>query len=234
MKWRDRVIVAMDTSDFPTLKRWVRSLKGWIRYFKVGLELFTSVGADAVHCIRDEGGEVFLDLKFHDIPSTVARAARVAKDLGVRMFNVHAMGGLAMMRAAKDAVTNRRGRPSVLGVTILTSLEQRQLSQELGIARPMERQVLHLATLCRKAGLDGVVASAREVRLIKRRLGTDFVVVTPGIRPQWSVKGDQARVVTPREAFEWGADFIVVGRPITESRDLGGAARKLIEEVGEL
>lgn len=226
-----RIIVALDTPDFKECKRWVRDLAGLVGMFKVGKELFTSVGPDAVRYIHDQGEEVFLDLKFHDIPNTVYRAAEAAARLGVKMFNVHCSGGSAMMRAAKEAVAGGRHRPWVLGVTVLTSLGEKELSRELGVKAPLKKQVLHLAKMGEAAGLDGVVASAEEVPMIKKSIGIHFKVVTPGIRPLWSVKGDQVRVVTPREAFKRGADYIVVGRPITGAKDRKGAARRVADEL---
>lgn len=226
-----RVIVALDTQDFKTCKQWVKSLKGLIHFYKIGSELFTSVGLDAVHFVLDQGADVFLDLKFHDIPNTVAQSARAVAGLGIKMFNVHTLGGFNMMSAAKEAVADSKNRPWILGVTILTSHSEKDLKKDLRIKSPLKNQVLHLAVLARKAGLDGVVASAQEVSLIKRKLGKSCLVVTPGIRPLWAVKGDQTRIVTPRQAFKLGADYIVVGRPITGAADIRGAAQKVIKEV---
>ncbi len=231
MKLRERIIVALDTPDFFLCKKWVRSLKGLVSFFKIGSELFTSTGTQSVQYVLDQGGEVFLDLKFHDIPNTVAQVSKAVADLGIKMFNVHALGGLAMMRAAKEAVPTHTGAPWILGVTVLTSLSEEELSGELGIKVSLKNEVLHLAKLAKRAGLNGVVASAQEVSMIKKTLGREFKVVTPGIRPRWSVKGDQHRVVTPREAFGLGADYIVIGRPITGASDLRQAASKVIEEV---
>lgn len=231
MNKSDQIILALDTPDFSICRKWVSSLKGLIRFFKVGSELFTSVGADAVRYILDQGADVFLDLKFHDIPTTVAHSAKAAAALGVRMFNVHALGGVRMMRAAKEAVESSDKRPSIVGVTILTSLSPQELASELRIKPPLKNQVLHLAKLCQRAGLDGVVASAQEISLIKKALGKDFKVVTPGIRPLWSVKGDQSRVVTPEQAFRLGADHVVIGRPITGASDPKEAACRIIEEI---
>lgn len=231
-----RVIVALDTQDFTTCKQWVKSLKGLIHFYKIGSELFTSVGLDAVHFVLDQGADVFLDLKFHDIPNTVAQSARAVAGLGIKMFNVHTLGGFNMMSAAKEAVSvpplaAGSSRPWILGVTILTSHSEKDLKKDLRIKSPLKNQVLHLAVLARKAGLDGVVASAQEVALIKKKLGKSCLVVTPGIRPLWAVKGDQTRIVTPKQAFKLGADYIVVGRPITGAGDIRGAAQKVIKEV---
>ena len=226
-----RVIVALDTQDFKTCKQWVKSLKGLIHFYKIGSELFTSVGLDAVNFVLDQGADVFLDLKFHDIPNTVAQSARAVAGLGIKMFNVHTLGGFNMMAAAKEAIADSKKRPWILGVTVLTSHSEKDLKKDLRIKSPLKNQVLHLAVLARKAGLDGVVASAQEVSLIKKKLGKSCLVVTPGIRSLWAVKGDQTRIVTPKQAFRLGADYIVVGRPITGAEDMRGAAQKVIKEV---
>ncbi|HEY3314619.1 MAG TPA: orotidine-5'-phosphate decarboxylase, partial [Bacillota bacterium] len=176
---------------------------------------------------------VFLDLKFHDIPNTVAGAARSAAGLGVAMFNVHAHGGSAMMGAAAEAVSGlgESDRPLVIGVTVLTSLDQGAL-EEVGVTRPLDRQVLAMAALAHRAGLDGVVASPREASAIKAKEGQGFVAVTPGVRPLWSVGGDdQRRVLTPGDAVRAGADYLVVGRPITGAADPREAASRVIEEI---
>lgn len=214
-----------------TCRKWVKALKGLVYFYKIGSELFTAAGLDAVKFVRNQGTDVFLDLKFHDIPNTVAQSARAAARLGVKMFNVHTLGGLNMMRAAREAVGNGKTRPWLLGVTILTSHGEKELAGELQIKVPLKSQVLHLAKLGREAGLDGVVASAQEVSAIKKELGASFKVVTPGIRPLWAAQGDQQRIVTPRDAFRLGTDYIVVGRPITGAKDIRGAASKIIEEV---
>ena len=233
---RDRIIVAIDTNDIVICKRLISSLKDHIKIFKVGSELFTSCGKEAVSLIHASGARCFLDLKFHDIPNTVANASQIACRLGVFMFNVHASGGIKMMRAARDAVAGeaeKRGldKPMILAVTVLTSVSQEELGQDLGVTRALDDQVVHLAQMAKEAGLDGVVASAKELRMIKKKVGDDFKVVTPGIRPAWYSNQDQARVVTPREAFTTGADYIVVGRPITASANPVASAEKIIREL---
>ena len=234
--YRDRIIVAIDTNDIVVCKRLIDTLNSEIKIFKVGKELFTSYGNAAISLIHERGAQCFLDLKFHDIPNTVANTSQIACRLGVFMFNVHASGGTKMMKAARDAVwgeAEKRGldKPIILAVTVLTSLTEEDLSKELGVSRSLEDQVLHFACLAKKAGLDGVVASAKEIRLIKAKLGDDFIVVTPGIRPQWYSHQDQSRVVTPREAFSLGADYIVIGRPITASANPLESARRIIGEL---
>lgn len=232
----ERVIVALDTPDIIIATKLVQSLKGDIKVFKIGSELFTSCGPEIVRVVQDSGAKVFLDLKFFDIPNTVANVAQVACHLGVFMFNVHALGGAKMMKVTAEAVRGeaaRRGlaKPIILAVTILTSMSEKELSEDLSIGKALEDEVLHLAKIAKDAGLDGAVASAREARVLKDKIGKDFLVVTPGIRPRWSAAGDQHRIVTPRDAFDAGADYIVIGRPITADPDPRKAAEKIMEEL---
>jgi orotidine-5'-phosphate decarboxylase len=234
--YRDRIIVALDTNDIVMCTRLLESLKGEIKLFKVGKELFTACGNEAIAAIHDARARCFLDLKYHDIPNTVASASTVACRRGIFMFNVHASGGKKMMKAARDAVwgeAEKRGieKPLILAVTVLTSLGPEELQKEIGISRSLEDQVVHLACMAKESGLDGVVASAKEIRLIKAALGNDFKVITPGIRPEWASRQDQNRIVTPRDAFEMGADYIVIGRPITASADPLESARRIISEL---
>lgn len=233
LKPKERLIFALDVSSLKEVKRWVSLLKDHIEIFKVGKELFTACGPKVVDIIHNAGGEVFLDLKFHDIPNTVAKAGMVAASLGVKMFNVHTLGGLEMMEAVNEAVdkTCKRGRqPIILGVTILTSMDEGAIKQ-VGIQGPIGKRVLQLAELAKKAGLDGVVASPLEVKDIKKKLGKDFITVTPGIRLSDSKPDDQSRTMTPREAISAGADYIVVGRPIREAKNPVKAVRKILEEI---
>lgn len=232
---RSRLIFALDVDSLAAATDWVQRLRGKVGVFKVGKQLFTRCGPDVVRMIRDQGGEVFLDLKFHDIPNTVAKAAVEACRLGVRMFNVHALGGRAMMARAAAAMAESGAlsggrRPLLLGVTILTSADDRCL-QEVGIERPVAEMVPLLAGLAQQAGLDGVVASPREVGSIRRVCGRDFVVVTPGVRPAWAAANDQRRVMTPGEALAAGADYLVVGRPIAAAADPVAAAERIIAEM---
>jgi orotidine-5'-phosphate decarboxylase len=232
---RGRLIFALDVDSLATATDWVRRLQGKVGLFKVGKQLFTRCGPDVVRMIRDQGGEVFLDLKFHDIPNTVAKAAIEACRLGVRMFNVHALGGRAMMARAAAAMGECAAsagdrRPLLLGVTILTSADDCCL-REVGIERPVAEMVPLLAGLARQAGLDGVVASPREVGLIRRVCGRDFVIVTPGVRPSWAVADDQRRIMTPGEALAVGADYLVVGRPIAAAADPVAAAERIVAEM---
>jgi orotidine-5'-phosphate decarboxylase len=184
------------------------------------------------------GGRVFLDLKYHDIPNTVAKAAAEAVKLGVSIFNVHALGGLAMMKAAADSAketAEKHGlpRPVVLAVTVLTSMDQRGLQRELKITRPLRREVCHLARLAQRAGLDGVVASPQEIKMLRRSIRGAFVVLTPGVRPAWAGMDDQKRTMTPAEAVAAGADYLVVGRPVLKAEDRRAAVEKILEEIGQ-
>jgi len=197
--------------------------------------LFTAYGPDAVKMVHDKGAKVFLDLKFHDIPNTVAHAVRSAAKLGVFMMNIHAMGGSEMMSAASSAAAeaaaaNPGNRPILLGVTVLTSMDQASIG-EIGVDRKIGEEVITLARLAKDAGLDGVVASPNETSLIRQNLGKDFVIVTPGIRPAGSEKGDQKRTMAPDSAIRAGADYIVVGRPVIEAKDPAGAAKNIIKEM---
>jgi len=230
MPKNERLIAALDVRSLDEAKAMVDRLIPAVRIFKVGLGLFTLCGPAAVKMVNDKSGKVFLDLKFHDIPNTVASAVKSASDLGVFMLNVHSLGGSEMMRKAAEAVKGLSERPLILGVTILTSMDQRAIG-EVGIGRGMEGEVLNLATMAKDAGLDGVVASPQETSAIRKRSGKDFIIVTPGVRPERAAAGDQKRIATPAEAIKAGADYIVVGRPIIEADDPAEAARKIIEEM---
>jgi orotidine-5'-phosphate decarboxylase len=234
---RDRLIVALDVDSLAQAERLAERLDGLVRRFKIGSQLFTAGGPAVVEAIQKRGAEVFLDLKFHDIPNTVAGAAREAARLGVFMFNVHASGGLAMMKAAADgaaaaAVELSVRRPLAIAVTVLTSLDRAALHRELGVASSVEGHVLRLSELAREAGLDGTVASPVEIAAIRRSLGAAWVIVTPGVRPAGSAAGDQARVATPGAAARAGAHYLVVGRPITGAPDPAAAAAAILEEMG--
>jgi orotidine-5'-phosphate decarboxylase len=235
MRPEERLIVALDVETKEKAIALIKKLKNEIRVFKVGSELFTSCGPAIVEEIQKAGSKVFLDLKFHDIPNTAAKSALAAVRLGVFIFNVHALGGLEMMKKAAEAVRDEAkklkiDKPKLIAVTILTSMDEYSL-KKIGIDDNMENQVLKLARLAKDSGLDGVVASPSEAKLIREALGRDFLIVTPGVRPSWAATNDQKRVATPKEAIDNGADFIVVGRPITEAPDPVIAARKIIEEI---
>jgi orotidine-5'-phosphate decarboxylase len=232
---RERLIVALDVDTSEQATDLVRQLAGEVGMFKIGKQLFTHAGPQAVRQIQDLGGEIFLDLKFHDIPNTVAKAAIEATRLGVKMFNVHASGSLEMMRMTVKEVKrvcrqqNLR-KPIMLAVTVLTSLNQDDL-QRVGVERKVADQVVRLALLTKEAGMDGVVASPHEVADIREACGRRFVIVTPGIRPSDGNFNDQQRVMTPQEAVRGGVDYIVVGRPIIEAKDPIAAARAIVADM---
>lgn len=235
MKDRERLIVALDVDTKEKALSLVEKLKKSVRVFKIGSELFTSCGPDIIKKVKSNGCEVFLDLKFHDIPNTVAKSALAAARSGAFMFNMHAIGGLDMMKKAVEAVTEesnklKRERPKIIAVTVLTSMDENSL-KKIGIDDNMENQVLRLAKLARDSGMDGVVASPSEIGLIRKNIGKDFLIVTPGVRPSWAAVNDQKRIATPKEAIDNGADFIVVGRPIIEAPDPASAAKKILEEI---
>src|SRR5271169_4112738 len=222
--WKNKLIVALDVSDPRKALDIVDRLGDQAAVFKVGFELFVTAGPGIVTDIQKKGKRVFLDLKFHDIPNTVTRAALAAARLGVYMFNVHTSGGLAMMKQCRDAVgelclKENIQRPRIIGVTALTSLDTQILKSELGIHYSLKTHVKNLALLAFNAGLDGVVASPHEIGMIKRQCGKDFLVVTPGIRPSWVPPDDQKRTATPRQALREGADYIVMGRGILKQED---------------
>lgn len=229
---KDRLIVALDVETLGQADRLIDRLSGVVTAFKVGSQLFTAAGPQAIELVQKRGGRVFLDLKYHDIPSTVAGAVREAARLGVFMLNVHAAGGLAMLKAAAE--TRRvegKAVPILLAVTVLTSLDRAALQRELNVPLSVEAQALHLAQLAEAAGLDGCVASPEEVRLLRNALGRKWVIVTPGVRPAGTERGDQARIATPEAAVAAGADYLVVGRPILKARDPAGAAAAIIEAI---
>jgi len=230
---KDRLIIALDYPDRESALRLVEQVSGMVGMFKIGLQLFTAEGPAIVREIIDAGERVFLDLKFHDIPNTAAGAALSAARLGVSIFNLHALGGGEMMRAAARAVPGGGDspKPLLLGVTVLTSMDAASMS-EAGIDSDVDSEVVRLATLARDSGLDGVVASPREIRLIRERVASErFIILAPGIRPAWSEAGDQKRVATPSEALKEGADYIVIGRAVTSSKEPRDAASRILEEI---
>jgi orotidine-5'-phosphate decarboxylase len=208
-----------------------RRLRGTAGLFKIGSRLFTAEGPRAVEKLAGLGFGIFLDLKFHDIPNTVAGAVAAAADLPkVRLLTVHTLGGIAMMRAAREAVARKRNRPAVLGVTVLTSLDADAL-RRAGISGSPASRALALARLAKEAGIDGVVASAHEARAIRRACGRNFLIVVPGVRPASTSVNDQSRVATPAEAIRAGADYLVIGRPITAAANPRAAALAIAEEI---
>ncbi|MDN5344279.1 MAG: orotidine-5-phosphate decarboxylase [Clostridia bacterium] len=236
MTAKDKIIVALDVPDLATGEKLVDRLAPYVGMFKVGLEFYTSAGPAAIRMVQERGGKVFADLKLHDIPNTVAGAARALVRLGVDMLNVHAAGGRAMMQAAatavrEEAVVMGRPAPILLAVTVLTCLDGEALRQEVGIEREVEEQVVRWARLAQESGLDGVVASPREIRIIQGACGPEFIIVTPGVRPAGADLGDQRRVMTPAEALQEGASYLVIGRPITAAPNPVAAARAIGAEM---
>jgi len=229
---RDRLIVALDVSSATQARQIVQSIGEFASTYKVGKQLFTAEGPQIVRDLVSSGRKVFLDLKYHDISSTVAAAVREAAKLNVSMLTVHASGGSKMLKAAADAAAQSPTKPMVLAVTVLTSLSDADLS-EIGFRGNVITQVIMLGSLARNAGCGGLVASALEARELRRELGDDFAIVTPGVRPAGTPAGDQARVLTPKEAIAAGATYLVVGRPILESADPAQAAAAIVSEIGE-
>jgi len=225
------VFVALDTTDLAHARQLATQLRGAVGGLKLGLEFFSAHGPGGVRPFVEMGLPVFLDLKYHDIPNTVAGACRAAAGLGVSILNVHAQGGAAMMRAAVEAAKSVSPSTRVIAVTMLTSLADDDLPS-LGLTPPVGDQVLRLASLARQSGLDGVVCSAHEIVRLRKELGPDFLLVVPGIRPAGSALGDQRRVMGPAEARDAGASVLVIGRPITGAPDPALAARDIAQSLG--
>lgn len=228
-----RIIVALDYASRDAANQLVERLDPAQCKLKVGKELFVAAGPDYVSSLVQRGYDVFLDLKFHDIPNTVAAACRAAAQLGVWMINVHALGGRAMLEAAREALENMPARPKLIAVTLLTSLQDEELI-EIGIAGSIQQSVSSLANLTQSCGLDGVVCSAREVSRLRRERGKDFLLVTPGIRPEQTERGDQARIATPQEAIQNGSSYLVIGRPITQAPDPLSALAAIQQEIAAI
>ena len=226
------VIVALDFPSLETARAAVAILEPAACRVKVGKELFTSAGPALVEMLIERGFDVFLDLKFHDIPNTVARACAVAARMGVWMVNIHASGGRNMLLAAREAVDREQHRPLLIGVTVLTSLSAADLA-EIGVNGTAEEQVLRLARLTRDGGLDGVVCSAREAGALRAALGADFVLVTPGIRPAGTAGNDQKRTMTPAQAITAGSHYLVIGRPVTQAPDPLAVLTAVNKEINE-
>lgn len=232
---KEKIIFALDLNDPGEIEGWAERLATRVGMFKIGKQLFTACGPDAVRLVRKHGGEVFLDLKYHDIPNTVAMATVAAARLGVKLVNLHALGGYEMMAttmAALDKEFKGGEHAKVLAVTILTSSTEETL-RGVGIDHSVQDMVVRLARLAKSAGVDGVVASPREVRLIREACGPDFLIVTPGVRPLFAAADDQKRIMTPAEAVAQGADYLVIGRPISAASDPVKAADMIINEILE-
>ena len=225
-----KIIVALDYSDPSQALQLSRQLNPELCRLKVGKELFTSAGPHLVEQLVGEGFDLFLDLKFHDIPNTVKQAVAAAAKLGVWMLNVHALGGVTMLEAARDGVETVARRPFLLAVTVLTSMRQQDL-ETMGIQQPLPQLVERLAAMAIAAGLDGVVCSAREAAALRQKLGAAALLVTPGIRPDWAASDDQQRIVTPQQALADGASYLVVGRPITRHPDPLEALQRINDSI---
>jgi orotidine-5'-phosphate decarboxylase len=227
-----RVIVALDYPEAAPALALAARLDPRLCRVKVGKELYTAAGPALVGKLRDAGFEIFLDLKYHDIPNTVAAACAAAADLDVWMVNVHALGGRAMMSAARGALDKRPRRPRLVAVTVLTSMGAAEM-KDVGLAGDADEAVLRLARLAEGCGLDGVVCSPQEAPALRARLGESFLLVTPGVRPATAAKEDQQRVATPRQALAGGADYLVIGRPITRAADPPAALRAILDEIAK-
>ena len=231
MKPTDRIFTALDTTDVNKAVSLANTLAGHIGGAQVRKEFFTANGPEGVRRVSETGLPVFIDLKWHDIPNTVAGAVRASLPLKPAIVNVHAAGGAAMLRAAADAAAEAGDdRPLVLAVTLLTSLDESDL-RAIGVERDATTQVVHLARLAQDNGIDGVVCSAYEIKALREACGPDFKLLVPGIRPEWAATGDQKRVMTPAEAVAKGADYLVIGRPITGADDPLEAANRIAQEL---
>jgi orotidine-5'-phosphate decarboxylase len=237
MQAKDRIILALDVDSAEEALRLAELLKDDLGAFKIGMQLFNAVGPDILRQFTQLGAGVFVDLKFHDIPNTVAAAARVMTRLGAFMFNLHAAGGREMMRSARAAADSEAEKlgcppPLLVAVTVLTSVNQQQLETDMGITgKKVEDVVTDWAQMAQECGMDGVVCSPWEITAVRRACGADFLLVTPGIRPDWSAAGDQKRVTTPRQALLLGCDYMVIGRPVTGAKDPSAAAAAIIREL---
>jgi|TARA_R110000803_G_scaffold42697_1_gene91460 orotidine-5'-phosphate decarboxylase len=232
---KDRIFCAIDTTDLDHAIDLASKLSGVIGGAKLGKEFFAAHGPQGVQAVAKVGMPIFLDVKYHDIPNTVAGAIRAVTPMGLKIVNVHAAGGIEMMKRAGEAARETAAKagvdaPWVIAVTILTSMDQHDLD-DVGLKGPIDERVVKLAELTQKAGLDGVVCSAREITSVRAACGPDFKLITPGIRPAWAASNDQKRVVTPADAVAMGSDVLVIGRPITKADDPVDAARRIVAEV---
>ncbi|MBR5946817.1 orotidine-5'-phosphate decarboxylase [bacterium] len=225
------VITALDVSDREAMRALIRELAPYGGIFKLGLEMFVGFGPEVVREVIEGGGKVMLDLKLHDIPNTVKKAAKNAGLLGAELLTVQASGGSAMLKAAVEGIKEAGSKTKVLAVTVLTSIDEETLNNELGVGKSVLDQVKSLAMLARESGVDGVVCSPKEITAIRECCGPDFLIVTPGTRPKGSAVGDQKRIKTPAEAINDGANYIVVGRPITEAASPAGAMEAILKEI---
>lgn len=233
---KERIILALDVDDLAEAEKLVVELKDYVGYFKVGLQLFTSYGFSAIKMIRDHGGKVYCDLKFHDIPNTVSHACSNLIKHNINFFNIHLQGGSKMVtqvvKTSKDTAKNLGIEPpTILGVSLLSSFGQRTLSEELCVETSIENYIVKLAQVAKYCGLDGIIAGASEAKKIRQEFGEDFVILCPATRPTWAAVNDQIRVDTPTEAIKSGVDYLVIGRPITDTEDKVGAVNLIIDEI---
>ncbi|HWQ73680.1 MAG TPA: orotidine-5'-phosphate decarboxylase [Syntrophomonas sp.] len=237
MNPKDRIILALDVDTHEEALMLVKDLAPYVGAFKIGMQLYNSIGPAIVQEVNQLGGRVFVDLKLHDIPNTVSSAGKVLARLQCYMFNLHAAGGREMMKTTVDEVKAETAAlgiatPLMLAVTVLTSISDQQLKEEMFVAGMNVRELaVKWAQMAKESGLDGVVCSPREITAIREACGSDFKIVTPGIRPRWSEVNDQKRITTPRDALELGADYMVIGRPITRADNPRAAAMRIIEEL---
>ena len=235
-KIKEKLVLALDVETFEEAQELVDILYPYIGTFKIGLQLFCGFGLEIINYIKDKNADFFLDVKLHDIPNTVKNASYNIIKNGANFFNVHASGGIEMMKAAKEGALEASGKynrkkPLILTVTVLTSISQQVLEKELCNKKTVEDLVIEFAKNAKTAGLDGVVASPKELKAIKKELGDDFIVLTPGIRPLWASKDDQKRITTPKQALDDGADYIVLGRAVTKAQDKIEAIEKIYKEI---
>ena len=235
---KDRIVLALDTDSMEEVERLVTLLKDYVGCFKVGPQLFTSCAYDAIDMIKRLGGDVYFDGKFHDIPTTVAKAGSNLIKRGITTFSAHLAGGSKMLtttvRVAKETAKKyNMPEPTILGVTLLSSFGQRTLTEELNVKMNIDEYVSHLTYLAKESKIDGVIASASEAKKIRQEFSDEFIILCPAIRPTWSVVNDQIRVVTPADAIRAGVDYMVVGRPITAAEDPIAAANLIIDEIEE-
>lgn len=232
----DRIILALDVDDLDEAERLVVELKDYVGYFKVGLQLFTSYGFSAIKMIKDHGGKVYCDLKFHDIPNTVSHACSNLIKHNINFFNIHLQGGSKMatqvVKTAKETAKSLESdAPTIIGVGLLSSLGQRTLGEELCVEKNVEEYIIKLAKIAKDSGLDGVVAGASESKKIRQEFGEDFIILCPATRPTWAAINDQVRVDTPTDAISAGVDYLVIGRPITDAPDKIAAVNLIIDEI---
>lgn len=233
---KERIVLALDVDDLDEAEKLVVELKDYVGYFKIGLQLFTSYGLSAIKMIRDHGGKVYCDLKFHDIPNTVSHACSNLIKHNINFFNIHLQGGSKMVsqavKVSRDTAKSlEMDSPTILGVSLLSSFGQRTLTEELCVPKNIEEYILQLTKLAKDNGLDGIVAGASEAKKIRQEFGEDFIILCPATRPTWAAVNDQVRVDTPTEAIKAGVDYLVIGRPITDAKDKIAATNLIIDEI---